>query len=378
MYMFLILQKGVHGMSEQFECYSCSARYDLTELVWQCECGGVLDLVKEKVVFHPSRLQNKIPTMWRYQDVLPFESDMWKSVSMGEGYTPLIVLDENEPNTFVKVDYMMPTLSFKDRGAAVLIAKAKELGVTKVIADSSGNAGTSIAAYAKRVGITCDVFLSDSTSPKKIAQIRAHGATIRAIKGSREDVAEAAQKAVTEEKTFYASHVYNPFFYEGTKTYAYEIWEHMQSVPDTLIIPVGNGTLLLGAYYGFKELMESGVTNKIPKIVAVQAENCAPLANAFINNQAVAEVKNTGTLAEGIAIAKPARSAQILEAVRATIGHFITTSEEEINQARVELAHKGFYVEPTTAANYAGYLKYHRTSEEKIVIPLCGAGIKQV
>jgi threonine synthase len=131
--------------------------------------------------------------------------------------------------------------------------------------DSSGNAGTSIAAYAKRAGITCDVFLSDSTSPKKIAQIQAHGARIRAIKGSREDVAEAAQKAVTEEETFYASHVYNPFFYEGTKTYAFEIWEQMQSVPDTLIIPVGNGTLLLGAYYGFKEMIESGVTNKLPK-----------------------------------------------------------------------------------------------------------------
>jgi threonine synthase len=365
-------------MSEQFECYSCSARYDVTKLVWRCKCGGMLDLVKDKVIFDSSWLQKELPTMWRYQHVLPFESDIWQTVTMGEGYTPLIVLDENEPNTSVKVDYMMPTLSFKDRGAAVLIAKAKELGVTKVIADSSGNAGTSIAAYAKRAGITCDVFLSDSTSPEKIAQIKAHGATIRAIKGTREDVATAAQQAVTEEETFYASHVYNPFFYEGTKTYAYEIWEQMQSVPDTLIIPVGNGTLLLGAYYGFKELMESGVTTKIPKIIAIQAENCAPLAMAFINNQAVAEVKNTGTLAEGIAIAKPARSAQIIEAVRATNGHFITTSEEEITQARVELAHKGFYVEPTTAANYAGYLKYHRTSEEKIVIPLCGAGIKQV
>jgi threonine synthase len=149
---------------------------------------------------------------------------------------------------------MMPTLSFKDRGAAVLIAEVKELGVTKVITDSCRNAGTSIAAYAKRAGITCDIFLSDTTSPKKIAPIKANGATIRTIKGSREDVAAAAQQVVTEEKTSYAIHVYNPYFYEGTKTYAYEIWEQMQSIPDTLIIPVGNGMLLLGAYYGFKEL----------------------------------------------------------------------------------------------------------------------------
>ena len=118
----------------------------------------------------------------------------------GEGYTPLIVLDSGEPNTLVKVDYMMPTLSFKDRGAAVLIAKAKELGVKHVIADSSGNAGTSIAAYAKRAEIACDIFLRKGTSPKKIAQAKAHGANVREIEGTREDVAEAAQKAVDIEK----------------------------------------------------------------------------------------------------------------------------------------------------------------------------------
>ncbi|MBN6185479.1 threonine synthase [Aneurinibacillus sp. BA2021] len=340
----------------------------------------MLDLVKkEKTKIDVSALKNYPATMWRYIRALPVaeDSSTWRHISMGEGYTPLLVLDESEPNTFVKVDYMMPTLSFKDRGAAVLIVKAKELGVTKVIADSSGNAGTSIAAYAKRAGMECDIFLSESTSPKKMAQIKAHGANVRAIKGSREDVAAAAQKAVTEEQTFYASHVFNPFFYEGTKTYAYEIWEQMQSVPDTLIIPVGNGTLLLGAYYGYKELMEWGYIDRLPRIVAIQAEHCAPLAKAFANHQPVAEqVRNTGTLAEGIAIAAPARSAQILAAVHETKGCFITTSEEEIAQARAALAGKGFYVEPTTAANYAGYVKYNRSADEKIVIPLCGAGSK--
>ncbi|MCM3717668.1 threonine synthase [Fictibacillus phosphorivorans] len=363
----------------EFKCYKCHKRFNVTEWMWKCDCGGMLDLVKEKVTFTPKSIQTNLPTMWRYYDVLPFTSvaTTWKSITMGEGFTPLVQLDDDEPNTFVKVDYMMPTLSFKDRGAAVLIAKAKELGITKVIADSSGNAGTSIAAYARRAGISCTIFLSDSTSPKKIAQIKAHGATIRSIKGNREDVAAAAQQALKEEKIFYASHIYNPYFYEGTKTYAYEIWEQMQTMPDTLIIPVGNGTLLLGAFYGCKELMENGVIERIPKIVAVQAENCAPLAKAFFKNEKTAKpVENAGTLAEGIAIAKPARSAQILEAVRATGGEFITTFEEEITSARVALADKGFYVEPTTAANYAGYLKYKRMSDEVIVIPLCGAGIK--
>lgn len=138
-------------------------------MLWKCKCGGVLDLLKEKVAFQSENIHHHLPTMWRYVDALPFskEADSWKRVTMGEGNTPLISLEPNAPNTYVKVDYMMPTLSFKDRGAAVLIAKAKELKVESIIADSSGNAGTAIAAYAKRAGIACDIFLSSSTSPKK-------------------------------------------------------------------------------------------------------------------------------------------------------------------------------------------------------------------
>ncbi|AJO19169.1 Threonine synthase [Bacillus paralicheniformis] len=297
---------------EQYQCHSCRTKYNVSEQVWKCQCGGVLDLVKEKVEWSDSKVLKDIPSMWRYIDAMPFDRDsaIWSGITMGEGYTPLIVLDSGEPNTLVKVDYMMPTLSFKDRGAAVLIAKAKELGVKHVIADSSGNAGTSIAAYAKRANIACDIFLRKGTSPKKIAQVKAHGANVREIEGTREDVAEAAQKAVNIEKKFYASHVFNPYFYEGTKTYAFEIWEQMNGAPDTLIIPVGNGTLLLGVYYGFKELLENKCIDKMPRLVAIQAENCAPLAKAFINNQQVAQpVENRGTLAEGISIAKPARSA---------------------------------------------------------------------
>ncbi|AKO93109.1 threonine synthase [Priestia filamentosa] len=365
-------------MKEQYICHSCETKYNVTEMIWKCKCGGLLDLKKEKGEINLEKWKKGQSTMWRYVSSMPFSEDcsIWKTITMGEGYTPLIRLDENVPHTFVKVDYMMPTLSFKDRGAAVLMAKAKELGVTKVIADSSGNAGTSIAAYAGRAGIHCDVFLSESTSPKKIAQIKAHGANVRAIQGTREEVASAAQEAVELEKVFYGSHVYNPFFYEGTKTYAYELFEQSEKLPDALIIPVGNGTLLLGTYYGLKELQECKLIHKLPKLIAVQAENCSPLADSFSDNEKQERKDTKETVAEGIAIAAPARASQILEAVRATDGQFITVAEEEIQKARVELAHKGFYVEPTTAANYAGYSKYEGAKSERIVIPLCGAGIK--
>ncbi|WP_173918618.1 threonine synthase [Halobacillus sp. Marseille-Q1614] len=364
-------------MNEQYQCHFCGITYDVTAHIWKCTCGGVLNLVKEKVSFARTEIRESTPSMCRYMEAMPVQSDTLKEITMGEGGTPLIPLDPQNPNVQVKVDYMMPTLSFKDRGAAVLIAKAKEWGVKNVIADSSGNAGTSIAAYAKRANIACEIFLGKGTSPKKIAQVKAHGANVREVDGSREDVAEAAQRAVLEEGKFYASHVYNPFFYEGTKTYAYEIWEQLNDAPDTLILPVGNGTLLLGAYFGFKELLDNRLIHKMPNFVAIQAENCAPLAQAFKSQKKRAEpVQNLGTLAEGIAIAKPARGAQILEVIHETNGEIITANEQEIDKARAALADKGFYVEPTTAANYAGYLKYNRSSEEKVMIPLCGAGIK--
>ncbi|MCM3323341.1 threonine synthase [Cytobacillus kochii] len=364
---------------EQFICNSCEKNYEMTSIIWKCECGGVLNIVKDTPRVDMTAWNNYPNSLWRYFETMPFSKDSktWESVTMGEGQSPLIVLDPIEPNVYVKVDYMMPTLSFKDRGAVVLMAKAKELGVTKVIADSSGNAGTAIAAYAARCNIACDIYLSDETSPKKIAQIKAHGASIKEIHGTREEIAAAAQNAVDSEKVFYASHVYNPYFYEGTKTYAYEIYEQLSGVPDTLIIPVGNGTLLLGAYYGFKELFENGLIDHMPKIVAIQAENCAPLVKAYQNGKESAQpIKNRGTLAEGIAIAAPARSKQILEAVRNTNGTFIQVKEDEILNARAKLSEKGFYVEVTSAVNYAGYMKYKKKAEEKIVIPLCGAGIK--
>lgn len=362
-------------MADYF-CSDCKNIYPIDETRWTCDCGGLLDLKKPQV----DRLHwTDYPSMWRYASSMGSGEELagWRSVTLGEGQTPLLVLDEEGPNSFVKMEYMMPTLSFKDRGAAVLVTLAKQLGVRKMIADSSGNAGTAIAAYAARAGIACDVYVSVKTSPKKLAQIAAHGANVRAIDGTREDVAAAAQKAVQEERIFYASHVFNPYFYEGTKTYAFEIFEQLQKAPDTVLVPVGNGTLVLGVYYGFKELLEANKISWMPKIVAIQAERCAPLAQAFERQEMVAKsVVNEGTLAEGIAIAAPARSKQVLEAIRDTGGTILTIGEDAIRDARSILARKGFYVEITSAINYAGYEQYAKGEDEVMVIPLCGAGIK--
>jgi len=261
------------------------------------------------------------------------------------------------------------------------MAYAKKLGVPKVVCDSSGNAGTSIAAYAARADIACEVYVPEATSEKKIQQIRAHGADVFKIAGSREDTAAAAAKAVLGSGAFYASHVYNPLFYEGTKTYFFEVFEQLGKMPDNFIIPVGNGTLLLGAFRAFEQMMKWGAIKKMPRILAVQAENCAPIYRAWANGDTnVSAAENKGTAAEGIAIAAPARGRDILAAVKATDGDIITVNDEQVQSAREEMAAFGFYVEITAAANYAGYKSFIKKCpnlvEQVHVMPLCGAGIK--
>jgi threonine synthase len=362
-------------------CSDCKTSYTLESNKWKCDCGGLLQLQYEKKRVDFSEIaQSDEWSMWKYVDALPFEKDdVWRDITLGEGNTPLIKISEN---LLAKAEYYMPTLSFKDRGAVVLIAMAKKLGINRVVADSSGNAGTSIAAYGARAGIQCDIFVPESTSEKKLKQIAAHGATVHKIPGNREDTARAAIAMVEETKAFYASHIYNPLFWEGTKTYVYEVFQQLNGkLPDAFIIPVGNGTLLIGAYIAFQELKNSGQIQEMPKILAVQAGACAPILKAFEEGRLTVEpVENKGTIAEGIAIAAPARGAEILEAIRATGGDIIAVSEESILQARNDLAAKGVYVEITTGANYAAYLhyieKYPELKEQQVVLPLCGAGIK--
>lgn len=297
---------------------------------------------------------------------------------MGEGMTPLL---RARTGVHLKLDFLSPTLSFKDRGAVVLIAKAVEMAVSSLVADSSGNAGTAIAAYAARVGIAAEVFVPQSTSPKKVSQLRAYGANVHQIPGAREASASAAIERVEESGEFYASHVYNPFFHHGTKTFVYELWEQMGGeLPSAIVIPVGNGTLLLGVVLGCSELMELGLIDKKPQLIAVQAERCAPLAFAWDDEirQGPGVFRAIPTVAEGIAIAAPPRATQMIGAVEESGGRFVTVSDEEVISARRALLEEGIDVEPTAAAAYGGYLKWSkgRTKSERVVVGLSGAGLK--
>ncbi len=309
---------------------------------------------------------------------MALDGEKWRDLSLGEGMTPVVRLDEN---VLLKMDYFMPTLSFKDRGAAVLMAHCKAIGVDSVVQDSSGNAGNSVAAYAAKAGIRCEIFVPEGTSPKKIDMIRAHGAVCTVVPGSRDHCADVCRKKVDREGAYYANHVYNPLFYEGTKTYIFEVWEQLGRIPANIVIPVGNGTLFLGVIKGLEQLLAGGVIDRMPQIIAVQSENCDPLLKAAeTESSEPALVAPAPTLAEGIAIGKPMRGAEILAYARRYGVRFIHApeAEEKILEARAKLAGQGIYCEHTTAANYAAYLHYCEKygPAPDTLIPMCGAGLK--
>jgi threonine synthase len=297
---------------------------------------------------------------------------------MNEGFTPLEEIEFNGGGVLIKIDYLFPTGSYKDRGATVLISKMKEWGVQKVVEDSSGNAGSAIAAYCAKAGIGCDIYVPQYTSPGKLIQIQAYGATLKRVEGSREKTAEKAMEAAS--KIPYASHCWNPFFLHGTKTFAFEVWEQMDwRAPDTLVLPIGHGTLFLGAYIGFKELKTAGMIKRIPKMVGIQSASCAPLYQAFKKGwRETRPIEKEETIAEGIAIAEPVRGRQILEAIRETGGEVLAVTEKEIKVALKEMGRKGHFIEPTSSATIAGLKKYLRKKRqnETVVSTLTGMGLK--
>ena len=237
-----------------------------------------------------------------------------------------------------------------------------------------------MAAYAGAAGIACDIFVPESTSEGKCVQIAAYGATLRRIPGPREATTAAAEKAAND--TYYASHNWNPYFSEGVKTYAFEVFEQLgDRTPDNIVVPVGQGSLAGGAWRGFSEILRSGGAGRMPRIFGIQSEHCSPLYEAWKNNAAdVSPFDKRPTIAEGIASAVPVRAKAVLAAVRDSGGGFAVAREKEIWAAFEQLALAGIYVEPTSAAAMAGLSGLLRQGAirpgECTVILLSGSGLK--
>ena len=339
------------------------------------ECGAPLDVEYKPDAGHTIR--------WSGFDVpVPYHSHA-PGVSMGEGDTPIVPLPGiseslGATDLFGKLEFMNPTGSFKDRGTATMLSVAAERGVTEVVEDSSGNAGASVSAYSARAGMKAHVFAPSTAPVAKLGQIRVYEARTHAVPGPREASTDAAVEFQRENGLVYASHNLSPYFVEGTKTFAYEVAAQMSPLPDHIVIPVGNGSLLMGCWKGFSELIADGTLDTMPRLHAIQAEAVMPIAAEFLGLE---WSPGESTLAGGIAVGSPPRKNQVLRAVRESGGVVLAVSDDSIARWQKRLAaSEGIFAEPTSAAAFAGIelllQRGYIEKNETVLAAITGFGLK--
>ncbi len=365
------------AMTALYHCPACGATVPADRPIWRCVCGSHLNLAASRGLARGD-IAGGDASLWRYRSALALEGP--PRVSLGEGWTPLVSRDWAGVPVHFKLESQMPTGSFKDRGTAVMLNHLIEVGIGPIHEDSSGNAGSSIATYAAAAGLPCRIYVPATAPRGKIVQIAAVGAEIRVIPGTRQAVTEAALAAVGE--SFYASHNWHPFFIEGTKTLAYELWEQLGfAVPDNILVPTGYGSNILGLDRGFDELERGGEIARRPRLFAVQAENCAAFAAAWAAGaEGYVPFTSGVTVADGIATVKPVRTAEVLRALRRSRGGVVAVPEAEIAPALRVLGRLGLFVEPTAATAGAALSSLLRDGTiragETTVVVLTGHGLK--
>ena len=357
-------------------CTECGMSHEADMHTLGCaKCGAPLDVKYDSDDGHMVH--------WAGFDMpVPYHSAT-PGVSMGEGNTPIVSLPRvaeclGTSDLYGKLEFMNPTGSFKDRGTATMLSVAAEQGVTEVVEDSSGNAGASVSAYSARADMKAHVFAPSTAPVAKLGQIRVYEAETHAIPGPREASTDAAVEFQRENGLVYASHNLSPYFVEGTKTFAYEVASQMSPMPDHIVIPVGNGSLLMGCWVGFSELIRCGAIGGMPKLHAIQAEAVMPIAAEFLGLE---WSPGETTLAGGIAVGSPPRKNQVLRAVRESGGAVLAVSDDSIVRWQKKLAaSEGIFAEPTSAAAFAGIElmldQGHIQDDEIVLAAITGFGLK--
>jgi len=313
-------------------------------------------------------------------------SDHSSANSLGEGDTPLVFLEKTGEelglgSLWAKLEFMAPTGSFKDRGSAILTTMGRDLGVTEFVEDSSGNAGASLAAYAAAAGLKSHVFAPASAARGKLDQIKIFGANLHQIEGPRQAATDAAEEFVKKHGLVYMSHNLSPYFSEGMKAASYEIVDVLEDGIDHVVLPVGNGSLLIGMVRGYQELLEAEIIGKIPKFHGVQAHAVRPLV-AALNAEEWTHDDVLPTNASGIAVSKPPRLAEMVDAIRITNGTAVTVSEESLFEWQARLAvSEGIFAEMTSAGAFAGLEKLIDSGvikrDSNVCVPITGSGLKE-
>ncbi|MFD6988996.1 pyridoxal-phosphate dependent enzyme [Streptomyces sp. NPDC059943] len=347
--------------------------YPLDARRWQGDDGAPLT-VRPRPGIGPESVDRATRSLWRYRAALP--GAIARPVSLGEGCTPLIEGRWGDQDVRFKLEWFNPSGSFKDRGTSVMVSLLAQAGVESVIEDSSGNGGSSVAAYCAAAGIRARILVPEGTSPAKVLQARAYGAEVAMVPGDR---AATSERAVREARsTVYASHNWHPFFLQGTKTLAYELWEDLGFVaPDAVVTVAGAGSIVLGCDLGFGELLAADHIERLPRLLVAQPERCAPIHAAFQGG----EIGGFGpTVAEGTAIRSPIRLPEVVDAIRRSGGDTVAIPEDDIMAATRRLAGIGLYAEPTSASAAAAIDTFVARGAirpgEKTVVVLTGSGLK--
>jgi threonine synthase len=360
------------------------------------------DAIRRK--FQPEDITSrKEPSLWKYLPLLPVSEPEGHSTPLhASGGTPVFALPRlaeklHLKHLWLKDESRNPTASFKDRASAVVVTRARELKSEVVVTASTGNAGAALAGMSAAVGQKSVIFAPKTAPQAKVAQLLIFGAKVILVDGTYDDAFDLTVKASNEFGWYCRNTGYNPFTLEGKKTAAFEIWEwwldahrdwHKKDSPLdnhpplAIFVSVGDGNIISGIHKGFRDLFALGWIPNMPRIIGVQAEGSAAIANAFnANTESITPVSAT-TIADSISVDLPRDGVRAVRAAMHTDGTYVTVSDDEIIKAIAELGKQGVFAEPAGATAYAGLVKAAALgvvgSEDPILVMNTGSGLKDV
>jgi threonine synthase len=376
------------------ECSACKQRHPADVLQKLCTaCGMPLlaryDCVKALSTLTRAALKIRRADLWRYEEMLPLQDGAYR-LALGEGWTPLLKARFGArigcPATYIKDESSNPTGSFKARGLALAVSRAWELGAQSIAIPSAGNAGSAMAAYCAAAGLQAHVFIPKDAPPAFATEARAYAARVELVDGLITDCARKVRDGVERYGWFDVSTLKEPYRIEGKKTMGYELAEQLNwRLPDVIIYPTGGGTGLIGMWKAFAEMQQLGlIGSERPRMVSVQAENCAPIVRAF---QAGAERAlpwaNAKTVADGLRVPSAIGDFLMLRVLRESQGTGVAVSDAEmIEYARIMAAGSGVFPGPEGAATLAAQIKLldsgWLTGDETVVLFNTGTPLKQI
>jgi len=374
------------------ECSKCGERYGTDQIKQLCTCGAPLivryDMVGLASSVSKGDLESRQPNLWRYFEFLPVRNED-NVITLGEGMTPIVPLAKigarsGMKRLFMKDEGILPTGTFKTRGAAVGVSKAKELGIPALAMPTNGNAGGAWAAYAARAGIRAYIVMPEDAPVIPRNECAISGASLYLVRGLISDAGKIVNRAIEKYGWFDASTLKEPYRIEGKKTMAFEIAEQFQwKVPDVILYPTGGGVGIIGIYKALIELQEIGwIDDRFPRLVAVQATGCAPIVRAWEKKKKSSEFwDDSRTCAFGINVPKALGDFLVLDAIYKTKGCAVAVEDEDILLCQSQLAsEEGAFVCPEGAATLSGAIALCKQGwikpDETVLLLNTGTGLK--